>query len=166
MIHNQNKKIVPVIYPQAIKDNALFVGAHGSTPVDVDCAGWDWADVYIMLGATDVAVAAMNIQHSDDTTAGNYAVITGYDWINTSGLAEPTASDSNCVFHAGLDLRTIKRYLNVELTAGNGTSGTYAVCWVELSRGNEAPTTDAERGIGVDEAGNASQGTASVSPPL
>ncbi len=45
-----------------------------------------------------------------------------------------------------MDLRGRKRYLDVALTGGDGTAGTYAAVWANLFEGEVGPTTTTEKG--------------------
>lgn len=140
----QKMKIVPLIQPQAIKDDALFVGSVGSTPAYVDCAGWNSARVVFQIGATDVTIAMMNV-YECDTSGGTYTEINGADFVADT-TSEPTDTDDNKIYSVYLDLRKQKRYLEVELKAGNGSTGTYATAYVVLCDPDIAPNSASERG--------------------
>lgn len=144
MIQAQRRKIVAIAEPEAIKDNASWTCSY------VDTAGFDYAEIYVHLGATDVDMAACKVQECD-TSGGTYADVTGliFGTSTTIGAAtstKPKAADDNLFFKCEIDLRYRKRYLKPVLTAGDGTSGTYAVCWAELSRAEAMPDTEAEAG--------------------
>lgn len=148
-------KIVPLILPQAIVDDDDPVGAYGdANPNSVDTLGWARADVYVMIGATDIAVAAMGLYSGTAAASGaddsDYSAITGLQASGASGDGRlPTATDDNKVFRLGVDLRNdnIEQYLALDFTAGNGTAGTFVVAWCVLSRAEETPSTDAEAGL-------------------
>lgn len=144
MVHSQNTKVVNVIPPVAIKDNASW------TTTEIDTKGFDYCTIYINLGATDIAAAALKVQESD-TSGSNFADVTGLVYgtsTNTAGStsALPTASDDNDIFAFEIDLRGRKRYLDVVATAGDGTNGTFASGIAVLERASNTPTSASERG--------------------
>lgn len=148
MIATQAQKVVGVIRPQAIKDDTEFVGSKGSTPVTIDAAEFDYLDVYVMLGATDIKMATMKLWESDTDFSG--AAVTGGNFGSPDIL--PTSDDDNKFFawHVNLNNGSRKRYYQVELVPGNGSSGTFAVCWAVLSRAKALPDTAAERGLAAE----------------
>ncbi len=154
-VHQTQTKIVPLIFPQVITDDDDPVGAYGdANPVSVDTLGFSRADVYVIIGATDIAVAALGVYSGTAAASGaddsNYSAVTGLQASGASGDGRlPTATDDNKVFHFGLDLRNddIKQYLALDATAGNGTAGTYFAAFVVLSNAEESPNSDTEKGI-------------------
>lgn len=132
------KKYVSVTPPAAIVDNAAF------TTASIDTKGWDFLEVVVYLGATDIAVAAFKLQTSD--TDGSYADLSGADF-SVAPATLPSATDDNKFFSIFVDLEGKKRFFDLVLTAGDGVAGTYAAAWAILSRGKEAPNTAAERGL-------------------
>lgn len=148
MVHAQNVKTVQQIAAQAIVDNAYFVGSHqGTNPVNVDTKGFAYAVAVVQLGALDIAVAEMSVYESDDTTDGNFTKITGSDF-NISGTL-PSATDDNKIYKVFIPLGgSRKRYLRWNLKGGDGSSGSFAIAYFDLSRANEAPNTASERGLG------------------
>jgi hypothetical protein len=136
-------KYAGLIHPAAIYDDA------SATSQVVDTKGYDWARVVFYLGATDIAMAALYLQESDDnstntnisgTVFGTDALITG----STSALPSSTADNTFQIVE--LDLRKRKRYLQAVATAGNGSSGTYLTAWIELHRGEALAATAAQAG--------------------
>ena len=137
-------KRLPVIKPAAILDNASAVTD------EIDGAGWEYLEVSVMLGATDIAMAALKMQESDTTGTG-FADIVGTrfgtdanDTGSTSSL--PSATDDNKIFTFLIDLRGRKRFLDLVATAGDGTAGTYICAWATLWRGADGPRTALEGG--------------------
>ena len=135
-----------VIQPQAIVDNAAF------TTVEIDTRGYDYCTVYVAIGATDIVMAALKMQESD-TSGSGFADISGLDFdgdtaIGGSAAALPSATDDNKIFACDIDLRGRKRYLDLSATAGDGTAGTFAVAWAELTRAEQgvSASTPADRG--------------------
>lgn len=140
----QKTKFLNITPPAAIKDNA----AWGVT--EIDCLGWDYLQILVMLGATDIAMAALAVTESDTSGSGHANVtglITGTS-TNTDGStsALPSATDDNKIMLFELDLRGRKRYIDVTATAGDGTTGTYLAILAILSRGKDAPVSATERG--------------------
>lgn len=146
MIYSQNQKIVPVIFSEAITDNATV------TVADVDTKGWDYATFYVYWGTTDIAMTALKIQESDDDAAADaYADVTGLIYGTSANIAGstsslPGATDDDKVYAFDVDLRKTERYLRCVITVGDGTSGGWVHAFCLLSRGTEDPTTAAERG--------------------
>lgn len=149
MVHAQNTKTVPVIQPQAIVDNGYFVGSHqGTTPVNVDTQGFNYAVACVMLGETDVALAELSVYESDTTTDGDFAIIAASNFA-TSPATLPSATDDNKVYKVFIPLGgSRKRYLRVNAKGGNGSTGGFLSAWVDLHRANQAPNTATERGLG------------------
>lgn len=145
----QATKWLNITGPQAIKDNAAW------TTTEIDTKGWDYAVVFLHYGTSDIAMAACKVQESD-TSGSGFADVTGLDAdgdTNTAGSAAtlPTATDDNKFFLWEIDLRGRKRYLDLSITAGNGTNGTYASAGCILCRGSTAPSnTTASRGDVLD----------------
>jgi hypothetical protein len=137
-------KIVAVTNPVAIVDNASW------TTNEVDSKGFDYAVFYVMLGATDIAMAAFKLQESSASGSG-FTDVTGAIFgtsTNTAGSTStlPSATDDNLIFAIEVDLRPRRRYLDLVATAGDGAAGTYAVAWCELSRAGETPMSATQRG--------------------
>lgn len=139
-------KLVSVTPPAAIVDNAAF------TTATVDTLGFRFARFVVYFGAMDIAAAALKVQESDDSGMSGAADITGAvfgtstnDAGSTSSL--PSATDDNKFFTVEIDLRGRKRYLDLSLTGGDGSAGTYAAAWCELYRGENTPTTAAQKGV-------------------
>lgn len=142
-----NAKWVAVTPPGAIVDDASF------TTTEIDTLGWDYLEIIVLLGATDIAMAALAVTESDSSGSG-HANITGLVWGTSSNIAGstsalPSATDDNKFQVAHIDLRGRKRYIDVTATAGNGAAGTYACIIGRLSRGEAMPITAAA--MGADE---------------
>lgn len=145
MIHAQNAKWVSITPPAAIVDNASL------TTAEIDTKGWDYAEVIVYLGATDIAMTALAVTESDTSGSGHanvtglvYGTSTDVDG-NTSSL--PSATDDNGFFGFQIDLRGRKRYIDVTATVGNGTTGAYVTVFVRLSRAEVAPNSISEAGF-------------------
>lgn len=144
MVNEQAVKVVPVTNPVAIKDNVAWV------TTEVDTLGFEYAVFYVMLGASDIAMAVFKLQESD-TSGSGMADVTGAIFgtsNNTGGSTStlPSATDDDLIFAIEVDLKARKRYLDLSITAGDGALGTYAAAWCMLSRAKQVPNTAAERG--------------------
>lgn len=146
MIHAQHTKLVAITPPGLIVDNASY------TTASVDTNGWDYAQIVVLLGATDIAMTALKVQESnDDGSSDAYADVTGLvfgtsNQISGAASTLPSDTDDNKFFVFDIDLRGRKRYLDLVATAGNGSTGTYLTAFCILSRGKDGPITAAERG--------------------
>ena len=144
MVRGQMCKVVAVTNPVAIKDNAAWV------TTEVDSRGYEFGIFYVMLGASDIAMAVFKLQESS-TSGSGFADVTGAIYgtsENTGGSTStlPSATDDGLIFAIECDLRARKRYLDLSITAGDGVVGTFAVAWCELWRAHEIPETASERG--------------------
>lgn len=140
MVHTQAQKVVALVNPQAIKNNASY------TVTELDTQGFRYVDFYFMLGATDIALSALKVQETD-TSGSGYADVTGADF-SVSPATLPSATDDNNVFAIRLDLtRARKRFFKPVITVGSGTSGGFVVAWAVLSRAEQLPDTASDRGV-------------------
>jgi hypothetical protein len=139
MIHGQSTKVVNLTPPAAIIDNSAV------TVAELDTLGFDYCEIYVALGATDIAMTVLKVTESD-TAGSGHADVTGLVFgtsTNTAGStsALPTATDDNDVFKFEIDLRGRKRYLDMGATVGDGTNGTYICIIAILSRAEAMPKT-------------------------
>jgi len=137
-------KIMSMVMPQAVVDNAAW------TSTAIDTEGFGLARVVFFVGTTDIALAALSVTECD-TSDGTYADITGCvvgtsTALDGSTSALPTATDDGKFWIFNIVLQGRKRYLKIAGTAGDGTAGTYACCFVDLLRPEIAPSTTAEMG--------------------
>ena len=144
MVHVQNQKVVAVINPVAIVDNTSW------TTTEIDTLGFAYCSIYVMLGATDIAMATLKVQESD-TSGTDFGDISGTIFGTATNIAgstssKPSATDDNLIFAVDIDLRGRKRYLDLVATAGDGSTGTYACAWAVLERGDDQLDTAASRG--------------------
>lgn len=137
MIEAQKTKFVAITPPGAIVDNAAF------TTAAIDTKGFSYLTIVLSLGAMDIAMAALKVQESDASGSG-YADITGT--VGGTDFTLPSATDDNkiVVFHINLVGR--KRYIDLVMTGGDGTTGTYASALALLSRGTDTPDSATEAG--------------------
>ncbi len=144
MIASQTQKLVSITPPAAIVDNASF------TTAEIDTLGYDYATIYVYLGATDIALTALKVTESD-TAGSGHADVTGLVFgtsTNTAGSTStlPSATDDNKFFAFEIDMRGRKRYLDLVATMGDGTVGGYLTAWAVLERADEMLKTAAARG--------------------
>ena len=130
---------------------AALVDAASLTVAEIDTLGWDFLTVMLTLGATDIACTAAVLTHGD-TSGSGHADIDNTDMdgdTNTDGdaAALPSATDDDGMFVWELNLMGLKRYIDATITVGDGTAGGYYTVHAILSRGHEAPSTIAGRGL-------------------
>ena len=145
MISAQNTKWVSVTPPAAIVDNASL------TTASIDTAGYEYCEIFLYLGAMDIAMTALKVQESDNDST--YSDVTGLVYGTSNGISGsasslPSATDDNKCFKFEVDLRGRKRYLDLVATCGDGAAGTYATAFAILSRASDYPVTASERGFG------------------
>ena len=145
MINAQNMKIVDIGFGEALIDDASL------TTAVIDLKGWDYAQVYVRVGTTDIAMAACKIQDSS-TSGGSYTDVTGLIWGTSDNIAGatstlPSATDDGTYFVFDIDCRKVDRFIDLVATNGNGTAGGFLSAFVILSRGESSPITAADRGV-------------------
>ena len=117
----QETRIALAIAPGAIVDNAAFT----SNVIDLnDFEGAGYLEFIVLIGATDIEMATLKVMESD--TKSDATTLGGTPTLVKDSTTKPGATDDDkcCVF--GVDLRAPrKRYLQLQATAGAGTSGTY-----------------------------------------
>lgn len=137
----QGIEVRKLIEPAAIVDNAAF------TTDTIDTAGYDEALFIVQFGAMDIAAAAFKLQESEDSGMSGAVDVAGADF-SVSPLTLPSASADHFVFGIHVKLGGArKRYLDVSLTGGDGSAGTYASGVVLLAKGEAMPSTTALRGF-------------------
>jgi hypothetical protein len=134
----QKAKFVAVTPPGAIVDNAPFVTAQ------IDTAGFASALILVTLGATDIAMTALKLQESD-TSGSGFTDIAGT--VGGVDFTLPTATDDNKIVAFYVNCVGRKRYLDLVMTGGDGTAGTYASVVAILDRAQITPSTATERGL-------------------
>lgn len=142
MKHSLNQKIVAITPPGAIVDNAAF------TTAAIDTLGFLQLTIVILFGAMDIAATVLKLQQSDDSGMAGAVDITGANFASDGVLPGATADNSMYAFH--VDLCGKKRYIDLNLTGGDGTTGTYATVFAILSRGSECSDSAAERGFAAE----------------
>lgn len=135
-----NVKYVAITPPAAIVDNAAF------TTAAVDTKGFSHLTIVAQFGALDIAPASSSIRMSDASNmASPTAIATG-----GTDYALATAADSDNDFHVfEVDLLGKQRYIDFEITGGDGSAGTFLSVLAILSRPSESPNSAADRGAEV-----------------
>lgn len=140
------KKTVLVTPPAAIVNNSSL------TTAEIDTYGYDYCEITVCLGATDIALTALKVQESNVSGSG-FADISGLVFgtsANDTGSAStlPSSTDDNGIYKFLIDLKNNrKRYLDVVATVGNGSTGAFVTILAELSRASETPVTAVEAGL-------------------
>lgn len=135
-----NFKVVPVTPPGAIVDNAAFVTSA------IDTKGFRHLTIVAIFGAIDIAPASSKIRHSDASNMGSPADIA----VGGTDYALATATDSDNLQHIfEVDLLGKKRYIDFEITGGDGAAGSYLSVIGILSRPEESPNSASEHGAVV-----------------
>lgn len=139
----QTTKVFNVIPPTAIKDNAAFV----STVIDkADLHGADYLEFIVGLGATDVAMAVLRVMESDTLT--NATTLGGSPTLVKDSTTKPADDADGKVAVFGIDLRKSRqRYIQLQATAGDGSTGTYLSAIAIARRSIEASSDAAQRGL-------------------
>jgi hypothetical protein len=135
---------VSITPPAAIADNTTL------TTAEIDTLGWSYLTIIVYLGATDIAMTALSVTHSD-TAGSGHSAITGLVWgtstnIDGSTSALPSATDDNLFQIAQIDLKGKRRYIDVTATIGDGAAGGFVTILGILSRPQVSPTTISEAG--------------------
>lgn len=146
----QTKKFL-VTSPAAIVDNASW------TCNVIDTLGYDYCDIDILLGATDIAMATLKVQESD-TKSNTTALTSGADVtglvfgtstdIDGTTSSVPSSTSDNTIVRCEIDCRKRKRYLLLVATGGDGSQGAYMASLATLSRAEVAPVSASDRGCG------------------
>jgi len=139
----QTTKIFNAIAPGVIRDDAAFP----SFVIDkADLDGADYLEFIVSLGATDIAMAQLKVMESDVRT--DSTTLGGSPSPVKEATTKPGADDDNKVAVFGVDLRkSRKRFLQLQATAGNGSTGTYLSAIAVARRPVEASSDAARRNL-------------------
>jgi hypothetical protein len=140
MITALNQKTVAVTNPAAIVDNAAF------TTATIDTQGFAFVTIVVLLGALDIALAAFKLQESDAANMAGAVDVAGADF-SVSPATLPAATDDNKLYAIQVNVKGRKRYLDLSMTGGDGTAGTYAAAFAILSNPSESPADATGRGF-------------------
>jgi len=149
-VYHVNRKIVNAVIPATIVNNAAV------SSLVIDTAGFEYLEIVVQLGATDIALTAFKVQEADaktnSTTLTSGADVPGTVFgtdANDAGTTStlPSATDDNKIYKFEIDLRGRKRYLQFQATVGNGATGAFIAAVAELSRGAQVPTSAADKGV-------------------
>lgn len=133
-------KYVAVTPPAAKVDAAAF------TTAAVDRKGWNKCTFVCVYGDIDINVASASVRMSDASNMGSPTTIAtgGTDF----DLGTAAGSD-NDIHAIDVDCRGRQRYLDFEITGGDGSTGTYLTVIAILSDPEIAPNSASERGLEV-----------------
>lgn len=142
---SQMAKYVRAISPAAIIDNA------SASATAIDCLGYSSCEIIVQLGAMDIAMTVLKVQHSDDNSS--YSDITGATFdggtsADGTTLALPSATDDDQPHVFQINCVGRKRYMKVVATCGDGAAGTYIAASARLSRGAFLSDTDTNLAAG------------------
>lgn len=137
-------KFINVTPPVAIVDNAAAL------TTEIDTLGYDYCQIVVQYGVTDIATVALAVTESD-TAGSGHANVTGLVSGTSTNIAGstsalPTSTADNTLYLFEIDLRGRKRYLDTTITLGDGSSGTYVTALAILHRADDAPVTASQRG--------------------
>lgn len=132
MIEAQACAYARAISPAAIIDNT------SASATAIDCRGFSYLEIPVLIGATDIAVTVLKLEESDSSGSG-YADIPGATFAaGTSAdgvaLALPSATDDNQVHAFQVNLVGRKRYIRVACTFGDGAAGGFVAATARLTR--------------------------------
>jgi hypothetical protein len=138
-------KLKNVIPPVAIKDDAAWVSTILDQNTDIP-SGARGVLFVIALGATDIAMAALKVQQSDAKT-NDTTLDGGADLHNVA--TKPGADDDNKIWLVYVPIaKWTKRYLQLQATAGDGTSGTFMAAVAIYDLPGESEVTAESLGAG------------------
>lgn len=139
----QAEKFVAITPPAVIVDNAAF------TTAAIDTLGFNECLIVVHLGALDIAFAAMKLQESEASNMSGAVDIAGADLSVAANGTLPidTVDNTFIAFHVKTGGQR-KRYIDLVMTGGDGSAGTYATAFAILGKGNTTPSNTANRGTG------------------
>jgi hypothetical protein len=152
MIALGNSKYFELVPPQALATN---VTAQTNTANYGDMTGYDMLTVIASLGvagATSQLPTVLKLQHSDDTTASNFADITGF--VGGTSFTIPTAqvtgvtSITSPFAVMNVPWQGKKKYVRVQVTANTSATNLCHIIGI-ASRAEVAPLTAAQANVGV-----------------
>lgn len=138
----QSVKVVQITPPAVIVDNAAF------TTATLDTRGWGEVLFIIVIGALDIAIAALKLTESDASNMAGATDVSGADFsVLPATLPIDTADNTNILLHVKLG-GPRKRYMDLSVTGGDGSAGSYVSIIAILGRGSADPSTAALAGAG------------------
>jgi hypothetical protein len=145
-------KLFNAIPPGVIKDNAAYVSnvLDKQDVVPQDARGVLFV---VALGVTDVSLAALIVKQSPGKDSATALNATGLATVKDAA-AKPGAGDDNGIALIYVPMsKWTERYLQLQATAGNGTSGTYlsAIAIVDAP-GASGPTATLLNALSLDVA--------------
>lgn len=143
MLELQESKIINLIPPAAIKDDAAF----SSLVLDKnDLDGADYVEFVGVLGSIDATMDTLKVMESDTLT--NPTTLGGTPVLVKDATTKPGTDDDNKPFVFGIDLgKSRQRYLQLQATAGDGAAGTFLSAMAIAARPREAGSSATRRGL-------------------
>lgn len=134
----ENMKVLNAIPPGLIVDNTAFT----SIVIDTGIAGGAKSLVFAVgLGSIDAALAVFRVQQSDDLTDTTTLGGTPTDVVDITATVTPGATDDDKVVLVEIDLSgPHARYMQLQVTAGDGAAGTYLSALAFLVNAGVPPT--------------------------
>lgn len=136
MIPEQVKYVL--MCPPELKDNGALAGITYA-----DTQGYSHLRVLIQTGIVDADTTAAPLLQDCDTSGGTYGAIT--DAALAAAMADGDDDELNAI-DVDLTNGTIKRFVKCLVTAGDGSTGTYACILGILSR----KSSDDHDGLATD----------------
>lgn len=131
----QSIEVRKLIEPGAIVDNAAF------TTDTIDSKGAAELLFIVQFGAMDIGAAAFKLTESEDSGMSGATDVTGADF-SVLPLLVPSATDDHHIFLVHVTNRgNRKRYLDLSVTGGDGSAGTYAAGVVLIAKKTTQPST-------------------------
>jgi len=137
MIYLQNNKTAVVAAPQSVNSAAV-------TTTTIDTLGFNYLVVEFSLGAVGSAATVFKLTESD-TSGSGYSDISAFTASGSTGNSRlPQTGDANTVIKYFVNLAGRKRYIKPEMTTGTTT---LIAIKGELTRANQSPDSNTERGV-------------------
>lgn len=132
------------ITPPFAKSNNASIGT-----ATIDTLGFKFLRIIVFLGDTDIAMAALKVQESDDSGMSGAADISGL--VGGTDFTLPSATGDNSFYVFNIQLKgNRKRYIDLVATSGSGSTGTFFTAMAELSHGETAPSSATNRGLALE----------------
>jgi hypothetical protein len=129
MIEAKATKQVIGVLPTAKVNNAAV------TIASVDRKGFDYLQVLLELGTTDIGLTTCKLQEADDNST--FTDVPNSDYSISGTL--PASGNGNTLWRWDVDLKGRKRYIRAAITVGSGSTGAYVTVIYNLARPEQAP---------------------------
>lgn len=137
MLYGQNNKTAVALAP-------ISLNSAAATTTTIDTLGYNYLVVEVSLGVVGGAATVLKLTESDSSGSG-YSDISAFTASGSTGnLRLPQTGDAGTVIKYFVNLAGRKRYIKPEFTAGTTT---LVAIKGELSRANQSPDSNTERGL-------------------